>query len=94
MNIKPNPLIETYIKRACFINGNLTIFPNDNDLKFPDNMKEVVEYLFGEGAYVIEDCVNGHHCIILKNASFLVNDSLTTDADYIMTQKDPYAITS
>ena len=80
--IKTNPLIETNVKRACFLEGSLMVYPCD-DLKIPANYDKVVRYLFGEGARITEGNFNGHYCWIINGASFEIRNSTTINADYV-----------
>ena len=51
-----SPTFETKIIKAVFINQDILVFPNRE--KTPNNLSEVVKFLFGEGAVVNEDLSN------------------------------------
>ena len=49
-------------------------------------LSEVVKFLFGEGAVVTQDCVNNHYCIRISGSSYVLNNSKTLNADFIITE--------
>lgn len=75
-----NPIFETKIIKAVFINQEIIVFPEV--LKAPDNLSEVVKFLFGEGAVVIQDCVNSHGCIRISGATYVLDNVRTTGAEW------------
>ena len=76
-----SPLWETTINRAVFVNQDLTIYP-DRKKGLPDNFTNVVKFLFGEGAYVRVDTVNGYPSFVIKGATFELNKVKTINADW------------
>lgn len=75
-----SPTFETKIFKAVFINQEIVVFPED--LRKPDNISEVVKFLFGEGAVVTQDCVNNHNCIRIVGANYVLNDVKTINAEW------------
>lgn len=53
MEIFRNPVYETKIAKAVFINQDIVVFPSD--LRVPNNLSEVVKFLFG----LLEEAVQG-----------------------------------
>lgn len=54
-----NPIFETKIDSAVFIHQDLVVH-SDRDKRLPDNIGEVIKFLFGEGAHIIMDETNGY----------------------------------
>lgn len=80
MEMFRNPVFETKIIKAVFINQEIVVFPED--LRVPDNLSEVVKFLFGEGAVVTQDCVNNCNCIRIVGATYVLNNVKTTGAEW------------
>lgn len=80
MEIFRNPVFETKIFKAVFINQEIMVFPEG--LKVPDNLSEVIKFLFGEGAVATQDCVNNHNCIRIVGATYVLNNVRTTGAEW------------
>ena len=80
MEIFRNPVFETKINKAVFQNQDILVFPNRE--KAPNNISEVVKFLFGEGAVVIQDCVNNYACIRIEGANYVLNNVKTLNADW------------
>ena len=78
-----SPYYETTINKAVFINQDITISP-DMEYKIPDNLSNVVKFLFGEDSYIVHSISNGHPEFIIKNASFILNKVKTMNMDFIM----------
>jgi hypothetical protein len=76
-----NPTYETVINKAVFINQDIYVCPKDAPL--PDNITEVVKFLFGEGASIKQDVVNRSACIRIKGASYTLSGVRTLNADWI-----------
>lgn len=76
-----SPVWETTINKAIFLNQDLILYP-DRKKGLPDNFGNVVKFLFGEGAYVIEDVVNGYPSFVIKGATFELNGARTENADW------------
>lgn len=74
-----NPTFETKIIKAVFINQDIVVFPR-GDLRIPDNLTKVVKFLFGEGATTVQDRVNGHSCIKITGASYVLDNVKTLNA--------------
>lgn len=75
-----NPVFETKIIKAVFINQDILIFPNRE--KAPDNLGSVIRFLFGEGAVATQDCVNNCNCIRITGATYVLNDVKTLNAQW------------
>lgn len=79
-----NSQFETIINRAVFLNEELIVYPQrekySRDLYY--NLTNVVKFLFGEGAYVVEDCTNGYPSFTIKGASFELRNAHTINADW------------
>lgn len=80
MEIFRNPVYETKIVKAVFINQDIVVFPSD--LRVPNNLSEVVKFLFGEGATVVHDCVNNRGCIKITGASYVLDNVKTLNAEW------------
>lgn len=79
-----SPYYETTINKAVFINQDITISP-DMEYKIPNNLSNVVKFLFGEDSYIEHGISsNGHPEFIIKNASFILNKAKTMNMDFIM----------
>lgn len=88
MKIITNKLFEIKINRAVFINQSLVVFPQG---RTPDNLIEVIKFLFGEGSVVTQDCVNNHVCFRITNASYVLDNVKTIDAKWEFKEvKDEY----
>ena len=79
MKIIKNPVFETKINRAVFINQDLVVVPQG---RMPDNISEVVKYLFGEGAIIMQDSINNHFSIKISNASYILDNVKTLGAEW------------
>ena len=75
-----SPTFETKIIKAIFLNQEILVFPRRE--KVPNNFDEVIKFLFGEGAAVEQDCVNNSACIRITNASYVLNDVRTLNAEW------------
>ena len=75
-----NPIFETKIIKAVFINQDIIIFPNRK--KLPENLGSVVRFLFGEGAVATLDCVNNYDCIRITGASYVLDNVKTLSAEW------------
>jgi hypothetical protein len=75
-----SPTYETTINKAVFINQDIYVCPKDAPL--PDNITEVVKFLFGEGASIEQDVVNRSACIRIKGASYTLSGVRTVNADW------------
>ena len=80
MNIFRNPTFKTKIIRGVFINQDLEVFPQG---RMPNNLREAVKFLFGEGAIVKQDRINDHGCIRITGASYVLDNVETLNADFI-----------
>ena len=75
-----NPTFKTKIIRGIFINQDLVIFSRG---RRPDNLSEVVKFLFGEGASVRLDCSNDYDCIRITGANYVLDNVETLNTDFI-----------
>lgn len=75
-----NPVYETKINRAVFINQDIIVYPSGTFL--PKNITNVIEFLFGKGAYLQQDTVNGSAALIIKGASYVLSGVKTLNADW------------
>ena len=75
-----SPTFETKIIKAIFLNQDIVFFPRRE--KVPNNITEVVRFLFGEGAEVIQDCVNNIACVRITGANYVLNDVRTINAEW------------
>lgn len=75
-----NPTFKTKIIRGVFINQDLVVFPQG---RIPDNLREVIKFLFGEGVIVKQDRINEHGCIRITGASYVLDNVETLNADWI-----------
>ena len=75
-----NPTFKTKIIRGGFINQDLVVFPQG---RMPDNLREVIKFLFGEGVIVKQDRINEHGCIRITGASYVLDNVETLNADWI-----------
>lgn len=77
-----SPLWETIINRAVFLNEDIIVYPN-REKGLPDNFGNVIKFLFGEGATIKEDVINGYPSFIIKGASFELRNAHTVNADWV-----------
>ena len=75
-----SPLWETIINRAVFLNEDIIVYSKAESI--PDNFDKVVKFLFGEGATVVEEFINGQPSLVIKQASFVLRNARTVDADW------------
>ena len=75
-----NPTFKTKIISGVFINQDLVVFPQG---RIPDNLREVIKFLFGEGVIVKQDRINEHDCIRITGASYVLDNVETLNADWI-----------
>ncbi len=75
-----SPLYETKINRAVFINQDIIVYPSGTSM--PENIINVVKFLFGAGACVKQDSVNGSAALIIKGASYVLSGVKTLNADW------------
>lgn len=86
MNIFRKPTFKTKIIRGVFINQDLVVFPRG---RMPDNLREAVKFLFGEGATVELDCtnnydwINNHNGIKITGTNYVLDNVETFNADWI-----------
>lgn len=76
-----SPLWETTINRAVFLNQDIIVYPN-REGGLPDNFGNVIKFLFGEGATIKEDVVNGYPSFVISGASFELRNAHTVNADW------------
>ena len=75
-----SPIYETKINRAVFINQNIIVCPRE--ISLPENTTKVIEFLFGEGAYLQQYIVDGRCYIAIKGASYVLREAKTLNADW------------
>lgn len=75
-----SPTFETKILKAVFLNQEIIVFPSEENI--PDNIDNVIKFLFGEGAVVTPDCVNNHNCIRIVGATYVLNNVKTLNAEW------------
>lgn len=80
MNIFRNPTFKTKIITGVFINQDLVVFPQG---RIPDNFREVIKFLFGEGVIIKQDRINDHGCIRITGANYVLDNVETLNADWI-----------
>lgn len=80
MEILRNPVYETKIAKAVFLKQEIIVFPSRE--KVPNNIDEVVKFLFGEGATVVYDCVTTHGCVKITGADYVLNNVKTINAEW------------
>lgn len=70
------PTHEVSIDNALFLNQDITVYPVDRP--WPDNITEVIKFLFGEGAYLRQDAeTSARHGLIIKGASYMLKGAKT-----------------
>ena len=75
-----SPTFETKIIKAVFLNQEIVVFPHRE--KPPNNITEVVRFLFGEGAVVMQDCVNNSACVRITGANYVLENVKTINAEW------------
>ena len=73
-----NPIFETKIIKAVFVNQDIIIYPNSE--KVPDNLDSVIRFLFGEGAVATLDCYNNCNGIRITGATYVLDNVKTLNA--------------
>lgn len=76
-------LFKLDIQRATFVNQDIVVFPED--VKVPDNLNDVVKFLFGRSAEVKWECTN-NNCILVRiiRANYILDNVTTSQADFII----------
>ena len=79
-----NPIFETIINRAVFLNEELIVYPQREKYNRDvyDNLSYLIKFLFGEDAYVVEDCTNGYPSFTIKGANFELRNARTINANW------------
>lgn len=81
--IQISPVWKTTIHKAVFLNEEIVVYPyKDRDPKLPDCITDAVKFLFGEGAYAVEDYSEGCSKFIIKGASFVLSNVSTLNANW------------
>ena len=93
MKIIPNPVTIIHIRDAVFEQGEIVIFPNTEGTA-PEELAHVARYLFGESAQIIHDYAHGHECIRLTNVTFVVANSTSVHADWVIEREEPAIIST
>lgn len=75
------PRFETRINRAVFLHQDLVVYP-DRDKRLPDNIGNVIRFLFGEGARIKEDVTNGYPSFTIEGACYELRNVRTINADW------------
>lgn len=76
-----NPMWKTTIHKAIFVNEEIIVYP-DKDMKLPNCLTSAVKFLFGEGAYIVEDFSDGLPKYIIKCASHVLSNVSTLNASW------------
>ena len=78
-----NTLFKLDIKRATFVNQDIVVFPED--IRVPDNLNDVVKFLFGGSAEVKWERTN-NNCILMKiiRANYILDNVTTLQADFLI----------
>ena len=76
-----SPCFETKINRAVFLHQDLVVYP-DRDERLPDDIGNVIRFLFGKGVRLKEDIVNGYPSLILEGACYELRNVRTINADW------------
>jgi hypothetical protein len=88
-----SPLWETIINRAVFLNEDIIVYPN-SERGLPDNFGNVIKFLFGEGATVKEDVINGYPSFVIRGANFELRNARTVNADWVYREVKNESISS
>jgi hypothetical protein len=75
-----NPVFETKINKAVFINQDIIVYPSSTSM--PEKIINVIKFLFGEGVELKQDTVNGRGCLIIKGATYILSGVKTLNADW------------
>lgn len=75
-----NPVFETKINRAVFIDQDIIVYPRN--IPMPENITEVIKFLFGEGARLQQDIINDRGCLRIEGASYVLSGVRTLNADW------------
>lgn len=76
------PKFETKINRAIFTHQDLVVYP-DTDKGLPDNIVNVVKFLFGEGAIIRRDLsASGYPKFTIEDACYELRNVSTNNADW------------
>ena len=76
------PRFETKINnRAVFRHQDLVVYP-DRDKRLPDNISNVIKFLFGESAYLKEDVTNGYPSFTIEGACYELRSVYTINTDW------------
>lgn len=76
-----NPCFETKINRAVFMHQDLVVYP-DRDKRLPDNLNNVIKFLFGEGAHIRLDTTNKFPSLTIEDACYVLRNARTINADW------------
>ena len=86
MNIFRNPVFETKIIRGIFLGQDLVVYPSGDSLprgrEAFQYMSSVIKYLFGSGAIITKDYINGCNCIRITNANYVLENVKTLNAEW------------
>lgn len=77
-----NPLFETKINKAVFLQQDLIVYPAVHK-RLPDNFNAVIRFLFGESAHISEDVTDGYSKLIIEGATYELRNACTINADWI-----------
>lgn len=80
-NILTNPVFETKINKAVFIQQDLVVRPSTVK-RLPDNIDSVIKFLFGEGACLRVEIINGYPVCTIEGACYELRNVRTTNADW------------
>lgn len=75
------PIFETKINRAAFMRQDLVVYP-DRDKRLPDNLNNVIKFLFGKGAHIRQDVTNELPSLTIEDACYVLRNARTINADW------------
>lgn len=78
-----NTLFKLDIKRATFINQGIVVFPEYR--RVPDNLNNVVKFLFGESAEVEWERTDSNRTLVkIRRANYILDNVTTLQADFLI----------
>lgn len=93
MGLMINPITKTHIHEAVFGCGEIIIYPDEEKIVLEELIR-VVRYLFGESTQLVFDYMHGHRCIRLTKAAFVIANSTSVNASWIVEREEPTIITT
>ena len=74
------PTQKIMVRRGNFFNGSLVCYPHEDE-KQPENLPQVIQYLFGKNAVFGFDIIHFKPVIIIEHAFFGIDSSESSDAE-------------